>query len=650
MSSSPRRKLRAVGHTARIASGLASGELLETPWLKTLLERSTKTAALQQIHPHVPRRLRVGQFQRRKLRATRPKDLLVDRNRSKNKMNQTNKSKNSYGEQNVASAVSAWGSPVGPSFVHKGTKARKLPPGRTQQSGGGGSGKGGKVMFNTTSISTTATTSGGGTSTAEDVDGQNKRTLHELANGGKKNPVAATSGRKAVAEEGYSMEKSSLGPKQLFLLNQFMGFDKFTGMEREDLVDLMVNEWMTDPYVGDDYRQHVELYCESSFAIDRRTSEREFPNRLNTAVCCDMLQMIARKDTKYRRALKLVKAGIFASIFSDYQEADESGRTFLEMTPFYTVAKRKHADIRKEYETTKADARREKEERSSRTEGERRERDEELRRTTERTQQETRTMQPEEMSLEENNPRELLGRLLFDLDPDDVADIIEREAGSKYRQAVAQRWVTMAKTGRNDSETSNTDQANYPVEMTTTATTTMTATTARVVIHPETEAEQRKKRKEIELAMSTLMATTGNHAERVLLHAIGSNAEDHHGMDLRRPSTKRKKVELPTLQVLKTHRRKTEADNEGKRVRSFLNDSVPHNQKVLVHSIAGNDAVMREMLEQADGGEDHIVLHDRNLLAPARDPNKEWTDEEMILSESVGHGMKVLVHSISHSS
>ena len=554
-------------------------------------------------------------------------------------MNRTNKTKNSYGEQSVASAASAWGSPVGSSFVHKGTKGGKLPPppGRTQQSGGGGgSGKGGKVMFNTTTSSTTATTSDGGTST----------TLHELANGGKKNPVAATSGTKAEAEaeEGYSMEKSSLGPKQLFLLNQFMGFDKFTGMEREDLVDLMVNEWMTDPYVGDDYRQHVELYCESSFAIDRRTSEREFPNRLNTAVCCDMLQMIARKDTKYRRALKLVKAGIFASIFSDYQEADESGRTFLEMTPFYTVAKRKHADIRKEYATTKANARREKKERSSRTEGERRERDEELRRTTEIMQQETRTMQPEEMSLEENNPRELLGRLLFDLDPEDVADIIEREAGSKYRQAVAQRWVTMETTGGDDSEISSTDQANYPVEM------TPTTTTARVVTRPETEAEKRKKRKEIELAMSTLIATTGNHAERVLLHAIGSNAEDHHGMDLRRPSTKRKNVELPTLQVLKTHRRKTEADNEGKRVRSFLNDSVPHNQKVLVHSIAGNDAVMREMLEQADGGEDHVVLHDRNLLAPTRDPNKEWTDDEMLLSESVGHGMKVLIHSISHSS
>jgi hypothetical protein len=121
----------------------------------------------------------------------------------------------------------------------------------------------------------------------------------------------------------YNMEQSTLEPKQLYLLNQFMGFDKFTGVEREDLVDLMVDQWMTDPYVGDEYRQHIELYCESSFSIDRRSSEREFPNRLNTAVCCDMLQLIARKETKYRRALKLIKAGIFASIFQDYKEADE---------------------------------------------------------------------------------------------------------------------------------------------------------------------------------------------------------------------------------------------------------------------------------------------------------------------------------------
>jgi hypothetical protein len=317
--------------------------------------------------------------------------------------------KGNRGGKNVSSAASAWGSPVGTSFIQKGGD------------------RGGKIVFNST-ISTTAKD----TNKTMETDDQNKKLLNELAHARKKD---------STLEGGYSMEKSSLGPKQLFLLNQFMGFDKFTGMEREDLVDLMVNEWMADPYVGNDYRQHVELYCESSFSIDRRTSEREFPNRLNTAVCCDMLQMIARKDTKYRRALKLVKAGIFASIFSDYQEADESGRTFLEMTPFYTISKnqknKSEADNRKEYHKTKAKIR---DKEINRTEEERREMDEEMR----RAQQET-SVNPEMRNQE--NPGELLSRLLFELDPEDVADIIEYAAGRKYRQAVVRRWAELQTDG-----------------------------------------------------------------------------------------------------------------------------------------------------------------------------------------------------------
>jgi hypothetical protein len=151
----------------------------------------------------------------------------------------------------------------------------------------------------------------------------------------------------AGAEIPGHTKASPLGPKQLYLLNQFLGFDKFTGREREDLVDLMVDRWLTDPFVGDQYRQHIELYCESSYTMNRTTSRVEFPNRLNTAVCCDLLTLLARKDSKYRRALKLIKSGIFASIFADYKEADEDGRTFLEMTPFYTKVARKSRRAKK---------------------------------------------------------------------------------------------------------------------------------------------------------------------------------------------------------------------------------------------------------------------------------------------------------------
>ena len=118
-----------------------------------------------------------------------------------------------------------------------------------------------------------------------------------------KNQSVATGGTGAgviVDAHGHS-KKSTLGSKQLYLLNQFLGFDKFTGREREDLVDLMVDRWLTDPFVGDEYRQHIELYCESSYTMSRTTSRVEFPNRLNTAVCCDLLTLLARKDSKYRR-------------------------------------------------------------------------------------------------------------------------------------------------------------------------------------------------------------------------------------------------------------------------------------------------------------------------------------------------------------
>ena len=154
--------------------------------------------------------------------------------------------------------------------------------------------------------------------------------------------------KKLEAQTNDDTNESSLDAKQLYLLNQFLGFDKFTGREREDLVDLMVDRWLTDPFVGDEYRQHIELYCESSYSMTRGTSKVEFPNRLNTAVCCDLLTLIARKDSKYRRALKLIKSGIFASIFSDYKEADEDGRTFLEMMPFYTKVSHNKKQARKE--------------------------------------------------------------------------------------------------------------------------------------------------------------------------------------------------------------------------------------------------------------------------------------------------------------
>ena len=69
--------------------------------------------------------------------------------------------------------------------------------------------------------------------------------------------------------------------------------------------------------------QHIELYV-SLIYYEPHASRVEFPNRLNTAVCCDLLTLLARKDSKYRRALKLIKSE-FLRIFADFKEADEDG-------------------------------------------------------------------------------------------------------------------------------------------------------------------------------------------------------------------------------------------------------------------------------------------------------------------------------------
>ena len=96
------------------------------------------------------------------------------------------------------------------------------------------------------------------------------------------------------------MQKSEPGKsKQLYLLTQYMAFDKFSGREKEDLLEIMVHDWLRGNQ-NDDIWEQVAMYCESSFMLDRVTTAIKFPNRLSTAICCDILNVLSKRETKYK--------------------------------------------------------------------------------------------------------------------------------------------------------------------------------------------------------------------------------------------------------------------------------------------------------------------------------------------------------------
>ena len=537
-------------------------------WLTDLLERSSRTAALKKVRPHVPRRLRVGQFQRRKLRATRPRDPRDESNSSEPRVRTTTNS------------------------AFRAAAERR-------------------IIF--------------------DESGRRRHQQQKQRNTTEKDKT-----NRGEQISTYNMETSSLGPKQLYLLNQFMGFDRFTGMEREDLVDLMVDRWMADPYVGDEYRQHVELYCESSFSIDRHTSEREFPNRLNTAVCCDMLQLIARKETKYRRALKLVKAGIFASIFSDYREAEDDGRTFLEMTPYYTKAKdsERTADElhRNMGSGSNSSSYNRHESRRRSGSSQKRGRYHGREKSRESTRSDT-----EEIKTKETKEEELL-RCLKSATPTELADIIATHLGHDYQVRISARWNQLAGTQKMDF------LHNEGIE----------APPSKVV-----EESMKYTEKEMAIAVDHLLPRSESHSQRVLIHAIAANPEQNHSLkDVNILDCSGKdETKLPLLDLPSTVRRRTVDDAPPKG--SFMKDSVSHASKVLIHAIASEDTdFMKEleapseernqiMLSTCTGDGDIHVSDDTKLLTTAKVHVKERTETEQMIDESVGHAQKVLIHALN---
>ena len=130
------------------------------------------------------------------------------------------------------------------------------------------------------------------------------------------------------------------GAKQLYLLTNFLAFDKFTNDERSDILQEMVGKWLDSPYDEDEQLQsmwkQVEMYCESSFYLKRLTSDVLHPNLLSCAVCCELLEVVSKKDTIYRRILNVIKNGVFKSLYANYSDR----KSFLDMEPWFEIAKR----------------------------------------------------------------------------------------------------------------------------------------------------------------------------------------------------------------------------------------------------------------------------------------------------------------------
>ena len=95
-------------------------------------------------------------------------------------------------------------------------------------------------------------------------------------------------------------------------------------------------------------------------------------------------------------------------------------------------------------------------------------------------------------------------------------------------------------------------------------------------------------REETADALNTLIPVSAGHAQKVLLHSIGTCPDVDPSLLGQSPTTARKPGPLPTLEVPKSPRTAEGEDAPGT-ARSFIDDSSSHAQKVLIHSIASDD-------------------------------------------------------------
>ena len=134
--------------------------------------------------------------------------------------------------------------------------------------------------------------------------------------------------------------KFTIDPRTMYLLSNYLAFDKFDQHERTAINELL-GKWL-----GEEYRNinnetsmlwdSIRSYCESTYMLDRITSRRKTPNALSAAACCELLGIISRKEQRYGRILRIIKDGIYDSI---YVEKEGSNVPFFHRKTWFTEAK-----------------------------------------------------------------------------------------------------------------------------------------------------------------------------------------------------------------------------------------------------------------------------------------------------------------------
>ena len=115
--------------------------------------------------------------------------------------------------------------------------------------------------------------------------------------------------------------KASTNPHNMYLLTNYLAFDKIDEHERSEIMEDLIDKWLSETYEldkGSDALWHyVRTYCESSCMLDRITTHKNSPNPLSAAACCEILDALSRKELRYGRIFRLIKGGIYDAIYVD---------------------------------------------------------------------------------------------------------------------------------------------------------------------------------------------------------------------------------------------------------------------------------------------------------------------------------------------
>ncbi len=136
-------------------------------------------------------------------------------------------------------------------------------------------------------------------------------------------------------------------PNDMYLLTNFLAFDKIDEHERSEIMGDFLDKWLSETYEldqGSDALWHyVRTYCESSCMLDRITTHKNSPNPLSAAACCEILDVLSKKELRYARIFRLLKSGIHDAIYV----SGRSERPYFHREAWFTRAQMAEKALRK---------------------------------------------------------------------------------------------------------------------------------------------------------------------------------------------------------------------------------------------------------------------------------------------------------------